>query len=650
MKRTIVTLLIALLPGAATKAQTYIPYQWEESRTLTPLSEEARSYPLYNLLQLEQRQYVYELSGDLVCYITEHEIIHVGNDEALSQSNRIYVPMYNTLELVAVKARAIAPDGKVTYFDERNIKELKEEESGYKIFAIEGAQEGGEIEYFYTRKTRNMNFFSRHFQEDHPIRLFRYQIISPENLEYDFKVYNHSGKVTQQDTSSEFNAYVFVAENIPALHDEDYSATDNEKARIEGKLAYNSVSGKSRLLTWGDAGVRLYDDLTLEKEEMKAFQKYVKKMHLSADKPLESLRKAEHEIKTTIFMQEQAGGDADLLQNVIKNRYASSKGLTKLFAAIMDHLHIPYELVLVSDRFEKAFDGTFDSWSYLDEYLLYLSEQKQFLSPKDAVFRLGTIPSEYIGSDALFIGLEPIQDFKYPVAHIDHIPAPPYQENMDNLNLEVSFNSDLSANEVKVTRTYTGYSAQYYKMGLQFLDEDRKKEMLDQIVKYLALDAQIASLEITQANTSWDTWNDPFEVTARFSSESYLETAGETILFQVGQLIGPQAEMYQESKRMTKVTNEYNHGYLRKIHIRLPEGYQVQNPEDLILNESAYDQERLVFTFESDYHLEDQELSIEIREYYDELYYPAAKFEEFRKVVNAAADWNKLVIVLKPGT
>lgn len=123
--------------------------------------------------------------------------------------------------------------------------------------------------------------------------------------------------------------------------------------------------------------------------------------------------------------------------------------------------------------------------------------------------------------------------------------------------------------------------------------------------------------------------------------------AGNSILLKVGDLIGAQSELYQEEERVFEVENSNNRGYLREISITVPEGYSVQNAEDIIITEKVYNEEDPIFLFESSYEMQGNELKIEIEEFYNQIYYPKEKFEDFRKVINAAADWNKVVLVLK---
>ena len=55
------------------------------------------------------------------------------------------------------------------------------------------------------------------------------------------------------------------------------------------------------------------------------------------------------------------------------------------------------------------------------------------------------------------------------------------------------------------------------------------------------------------------------------------------------------------------------------------------------------------FLFQSDYTIKDNILEISIKEYYKEIFAPLARYEDFRKVINASADFNKVTLVLEKG-
>lgn len=626
--------------------QGHTPYSWEENRQLIELTNAEKEFPLYVIQRDEVNEFVYE-NNDLICYITNHSIIRANNNEALSSSNKIYIPMKDAMELTDVKVRVIKKDGSTINFNKKNIKELEDKETGYKILAVEGAEVGSEIEFFYTRKIDASTFLTRYIQNSYPIGSYDFVLKCPDNLEYEFKTYNTNTNVVQTDTTKAYNEYHLHINNIAALHEEAFSAYENSKIRLEAKLAYNTASGKSRLNTWGDAGKRIYDLIySLSSQEQKEINRFLKE-HRYEGSPIDMFRQYEHYIKTNYYYEENLGESGSNVSFLLKNKYGSDRAFTKLYAAILNSLNIEHEVVLTSDRFREKFDPDFDSWNYLDDYFIYLNDVDMFLDPKNAALRLGTIQSNYVSTSALFINPEQIQNFIYPVAHISNIPEPSYMSNFDNLTVDVSFSDNRESNTVSVTRSFGGYNAEFYKTAMLIADTERKKEIIDEVIKYLAQDADIQNIEVTKANNTYDTWNNPFVVKGDFSTKSYIESAGNVILFKAGELIGPQSELYQEDKRETEIVNDFNRGYFRKIKINLPENYEVQNPEDLIINDEVVEKDKVIYSFASSYKINGSEIEIEIEEFYDMIYYPVEKFEPFRKVINAAADWNKIVLVLK---
>ena len=640
-------MLVMMTVGHQLYSQSrYTAYKWEDNpKFVTP--EDQGDTPLYVIYIGDHYQYDYE-DGNFIVYKTTHRVYKVQNAEALERVNRIYIPLRSTLDLMAVQARAIAPNGAVTLLDENNIKELEEEDSGYKIFAIEGAQSGGEIEYFYTQKMSGGVFGVEQFQYNYPILEYEFSMSMPENLEYEFRVRNDDGKVVQTDTTDTENTYRFSTNKVPALYSESFSAYDASLKRIDFKLAYNSASGKKRMNTWGEAGMRVFSQLTIQdKDEAKAVAAIIKETKQAEGSGLKGMKAAEHYIKTNFYFDDEIGPNADRIDFIAKNKFGSARGFTRLFVAMAGYFGLDYEVVLSCDRFKANFDPDFDSWSYLDDFMIYFPTEGKYLSPTSFSFRVGTIPSSLITNYGLFIRPEKVQDFIHPVSRTDQIPEPDYKSNFDNMFIDVSFTDDLSANQIHLKRSFLGYSAQYYKAAELYLEEERKKEMLEEVVKFLALDAAIDELVVSEADKTASGWEGPFIVDSDFTTSGYLQNAGSTILLEVGKMIGPQSEMYQENTRQTEVCNQYNRGYYRELNITIPDGFVIENPDDINLKEEVKEGDDVIYVFDATYEISGNVLSIKIDEWYDRVYYPIEKFEEFRKVVNAAADWNKVVLVMK---
>lgn len=642
MKAKILITLLILFFCTFLQAQT----EWEANRQLFELSEEEKELPLYILYRSIQYDYKYDESSDFVCDITFHEIVRVNNDNALSERNRIYISMYNTIDLLELQARAIAPDGRIISLDKSNIKEIEDENStGYKIFAVEGAEVGGEIEYRYVKRINGNVFESERAQFTSPLRKMEFALKCPEFMEWTFRTVNDTTSVTQVDESEDFNLYEAEITNVPAYVNEDFSAGDNNIKRIDFKLTFNTNMGPRRLNTYATAGQNVYRRLTnLTKGEQKKISDFIKKNDIKSTDPIERLKHLEHEVKQRFNYEEYNSGD---VEDLFKNGFAGKQAFNKLFKGIFDYLQIPHELVVTGDRGEKPFYAGFEDWSYLTDYLFYLPGEDAFLSPYYPLIRYGMVPSNLSAMKGLFVKEEQITDFTFPVTRIAYIPESRYNENMNNLDIQVSFDDDLVKAKVKAKMTYLGQEASIYKYTLTKVNEERKKEVLENLVEYLATDAEIEQVEVVKGASDYKKWSEPFVIRAGFTSENFLEQAGNSLLFKIGELIGAQSEMYQDDERKYEIENAFNRGYERRIVVNIPKGYEVRNADDIRIREEVKEGDRTIFKFQSDYELKGNQLIVTIDEFYDEIYYPAGKIEAFRKVINAAADFNKVTLILK---
>jgi hypothetical protein len=114
----------------------------------------------------------------------------------------------------------------------------------------------------------------------------------------------------------------------------------------------------------------------------------------------------------------------------------------------------------------------------------------------------------------------------------------------------------------------------------------------------------------------------------------------------VGEIIFQQAEMYDAEKRTTPVELGYAHALTRTIEINLPDNYVVKNLNDLHFNETIKENGEVVAGFAVTYNQEGNKIKIVVSEDYKKVTYPVEEYDSFKKIINTAADFNKVVLVL----
>jgi hypothetical protein len=292
------------------------------------------------------------------------------------------------------------------------------------------------------------------------------------------------------------------------------------------------------------------------------------------------------------------------------------------------------------DRQKSKFDSSFDTWDYLDEYVLYFPDTKGFLAPYSMETRYPLIPSEFTAHEGLFIEPFQVGEIKSALGSIKQIPAAEYTLNTDNLEISVGFGEDLTSNQIKIKREFSGYNASFILPYFHLMTDDQKREMVDQLTKQTAPDLEMKTWVAKPVD-------DKFLLDVDFKSTHFLEKAGPRILFKVGELIGPQVEMYRDDQRHMDIENDYNRGYDRVIKVNIPEGYQLKNPDDLKFNVLYQEGDQIPFLFQSEYAIENNVLVVTLKEYYKQIYAPLSRYEDYRKVINASADFNKVTLILE---
>jgi hypothetical protein len=132
------------------------------------------------------------------------------------------------------------------------------------------------------------------------------------------------------------------------------------------------------------------------------------------------------------------------------------------------------------------------------------------------------------------------------------------------------------------------------------------------------------------------------------ASDAFTEKAGKKYLFKVGELIGHQMELYQNKKRVLPVENKFERSYLRTINVTIPKGYKIANLDDVVISNTFIENGEKILAFNSSYEIEGNSVKIVANEFYRKNIIPVKDYENYRRVINSAADFNKVVLIFEP--
>jgi len=628
-------------------------YNWDQNPKPSVTSTDTSNSSII-IFSKNIHEYVYENDVFYEYYII-HKRIKLITSVGIENYNRIYVQVNDEDKVISEKARIIKEDGTISQLGSGEFKEGYDQESGekYRYFAFEGIEIGCEIEFLYCiRHIPSLQGSIINIQSGVPCLSYEVKYITPQNLWYKFKSFNNCPEAVYDSTQSGKNIWTITADNIPRLKSEEGSALQANLMKYAFKLERNSSTGKKDLYSYGPLASEIYDKIfnSLDSKDNKAITNVLKSIKVDAGSDEENkIRIVENYLKTNFIYDENAVPDNTVLAKVVANKVYSDFGAVRLYANIFKNLGIETEIVLTCDRFENKFDKDFECYAFLDDYLIYFPKIKKYLSPADNFTRLGFPSNEDINTYGLFIKAVSMGDYSTGLGKIKFIEPTSYSDNLDRLTINVNIPSDIINTDYEIERVLCGYTASYYQPLFDFIkDEDKLKEFSESIIKYIDKDGTVEDLKF-ENNSGNFLGQKPLIAKAKLKSDYFFEKAGNKYLFKVGMLIGPQIELYKKDERHLPLEFPYNHRYIRTIIFNVPDGYKVSNLDQLKFNDIYIrNGNDTSMVFISDYKVDNDMITVSISEYYKEYNYLIGEFEEYRRVANASANFNKVVLIFEP--
>lgn len=648
MRYLIAVAFIAVPLLAAAQTPSFASYNWQTFPAVpVPDTVKAPNGVLQALDRRITEVYPNE-QGNFEEIQVNHVMVKVGTHEAINQHNKIFIGLNDVIDIVDIKARFISPSGKITELPKESIRQLEnlENKGNYKTFAIEGAEVGGTVEYYYILKKKFDAFGSFWAQGKDAKANVDVIYEFPSTVEYKIKSYNGFAdfvKTTPAEGKTRLRAQMAY---VPALANEKYAFYEANLMRYEATMAYNTKRSITRFFSWEKAAAWYYNTFNdLTKAETKAVKSLTKKIDNPALPTEARIRQLENWLKANFVISDEVPTLG--LDQAIAHKQCRSSQAAKLFYHVFGTAGIPMQVVATSNRQRRPFDYLFSCWNYLDETLLYFPELNKALKPDDNHSRLGVLPSEFLGAHGLFLSPVKIDDktssFGYDIAQL---PTERYTDNIDTLLINVTVDvSNLSLN-AKISRAFYGQTAANFQGFWGLINKDRQDAITQDMFDMGTNNVQVNSYEVKNRD-AYLIGQKPFLWDVDVTSNALVEMAGNDLIVRIGETIGEQSELYNVGPRVLPIQIDVLRGYYRKIKFTVPPGYQIANLSDLTMNVEMRNRGEVSCAFTADYQLQGNTLTIVSHEFYGEEYYPKERFEEFRQVINAAADFNKKTLVLK---
>jgi len=303
--------------------------------------------------------------------------------------------------------------------------------------------------------------------------------------------------------------------------------------------------------------------------------------------------------------------------------------------------------VLAGDRQKLVIEKNFENWNNSDNIVIYFPELKKYMAPTETEYRFPWINPNWGGTNAVFCKTTTIGNLTTAFAELKYLPLEDYSLSAINTEAEIELNPATDTLLIDIRQIYAGYAASTYKSMFSFASPEDQRLVIKEMIKFGTKSENVISSKLENQELENYHENKPFILSASVKASELVERAGAKIIVKVGDIIGPQVEMYQEKPRQFPMEIDFPHVLERKIIFTLPADYIVKNADDLNMNHTYKENGQITMGFVSSYKMEGNKLIIHITEEYRKTRYPLSQYEDFRKIINAAADFNKVALVLE---
>ncbi len=629
-------------------------YDWIKQGEFEQIQIEGKPQKAIILKDLKAVEFYFDNEyNSLMQLYTVHSKVQVNTHEAVEIYNKHYIPMARVVGIEDLRVRVITKDG-IKEINKIDLKDYegKDNYSSYKYFAIEGVEVGSQIEYIYTLKMMPQLEGGREFFQSDEYKLnTEFHLYCESKMYFNFKSYNGFHEMELDTTIEGKNHYIASMSKIDPLEPELYAPYNNSLMRVEYKLDHIKPADGVKLYTYAQLSNQLdqYLRSNISKKDVKSIKTLATKLDLESLTNENKIRKIEDYIKRNVTTSDQHDDEMENLEVILEKLVANQRGTIKLYMALFDLYDINYSYGLTSDRTKVTMDPSFESYSFLENYIFYFPELDKYMAPTETLYRLGYVPFYWCNNYGLFIKSQKLGEISMAVPEVKFIEPLPFNENEDKLDIKINFEGEFDKMNVQIVRTLSGYNATYIQPIFDLIPEKETKLVVNELLNLSGKDIDLNEFKLV--NLSLDSfYRKPFIIKGQASTRSsFYDKAGSRYLLKIGEVIGEQVEMYQEEDRKLPVENEFNRNYERRIQFEIPKGYRVRNLDDLKMDIFHEENGVKSMGFNSDYMVDGNLVLVTVKEYYKQLDYPLEYFEQFRKIINAAADFNKKVLIFEKG-
>tara|TARA_B100001063_G_scaffold36855_1_gene30407 strand:+ start:2050 stop:3984 length:1935 start_codon:yes stop_codon:yes gene_type:complete len=622
-------------------SQTYLDLAWSDE--ITEIKSDYNT-PLIGLFSKHYIEY-YEskFSDEIFIYETHHfkSIINNNIDEI---NNEIIIPKLNILEVSDVKAKIISNES-IKLYDFQSIKSFKDDSlsnDNFIVYELPEIKQNDIIEVMYTVK-KNYNFNgSKNIQESYPILSADFILIQ-DNLTSNIKVYNAKNYKIKDTLISGKNAKFINFSKIKESINEQYATPIANKLKVSYQC-YSEQDNSTQNEYWGNL-VTNVSELFFPKSINKKAEELLKEIKNGyVTIPWNELKIAnsiDTYIKKNFIISDKKDQKLNNIDHILEQKESNDFSIIQVYTQLLKLAEIEYEIAISCNRFYLKFDPDFFDPNQLREFLIYIPKSNVYISPNRIEYRATEAPDDLTGNYAMFID-----------KNLDYYFSEIILENKGfseiNKDIKINISRNLKKSIINEKRYFTGYWG-ILNRNYVFLSENEKTDFLIDYFTISGLnDKKIIKYKINNYDIDYNFKNEPLEITSKLETKDLISRVNGKILLNVGKVIGLQSNLFKEVERVNPIEINFPNEYSYEIEFLIPKGYKVLTIDNLIKDRKYISVDgNVTAQFKSSANIVNNKLTIKISEYYKSFKYEKNRYNEFRDVINTAAEFYESNIELE---
>lgn len=631
--KNIVFIIILFTYTISSYSQYYKNYSWKEEVDTVDVEADHMNESSVGVFEKTIVEFVSgKFSNTILKYETHHYQIKVLNDKGVSKHSNIVIPMNEVTNLIDIRVRIIDENGELSEFDNNTINELGDFESSvnFKNFHLAGVKTNSTIEVLYTLEKQYNIHGNKILQKSYSIKKSEFLLI-PGPTQGIIKTYSIDSKVKDTIINTHPAKTIKIVD-IPAIIDEEYATAIANRQRLSFQCPLpddnmnqedyweNIVSNISPIMFPKNIHPKIFEisSEVIQKNEINEYN---------------IANKIDDYVKNNFIISENDNVSLNNIDYILENKTSNDFSIIQVYTQLLTAAGINYEIVITSNRYYNRFDSEFFDPNMLREFLIYFPKEKKYIAPNRLEYRIGEAPFDLLGNYGIYI--DRLLDF-----YFSEIIQSDKSYSRIKRNIKVEFERKLKKIVIDEYQEYSGHWATNNRSLLNFSDEEGLAAFKDYLTASGIENKKVINYEIINAELFQKNYNTPFIVNSKISTESLTTKIKNGYQVKIGNVIGMQSQLYEDIDRFHPIEITYPNQYDYRIVVKIPKGYSIEGLEGLVFNKSYISlMGNKICKFESNYEINENELVISIQEYYKTLRYQKNRYNEFRDVINSAADF-----------